>query len=480
MLNRVLLISPDRERLAGFIESLRCECPLVVLELNDPAVGMPGSGFPWAHYDLLVLEYEQDVASEGALEWFHWAMRECALPPVVVLSEQASVEIAVRFMKLGAVDYIDLTNVSPRRVAECVADVVLRREGRGGSSSYSSAIREGPAGRNAHADTRTGSGSSSGLSISEVRQLARADNAIAPRAATSDPAATLPDPNALAAMLDSSEETQVLGVAYSVEAQLEIPGYKIEHPLGVGGMASVLLARRLDDDLLIALKVIPLGETEQQAELLRAFMREYSALARLVHTNVVHIHERAFSNQYAYIAMEYLAGGDLKSKIKRGVSLVQAKKYTAQIARGLSAAHGTGLLHGDLKPTNILFRIDDSLALIDFGVAKELSTGGGNAAAEMVAGTPHYLSPEHILGHPLDVRSDLYSLGIVLYEMLVGQVPYISTEYQDVLRSHLLSPVPELPTNAKRFQPLLKGLLAKDPDDRFQSADEVIEALDWL
>ncbi|MCB1741634.1 MAG: serine/threonine protein kinase [Gammaproteobacteria bacterium] len=431
---RVLLITPGDERLAPLLSCLQATCAGARVQRHDPSRGMPGSRFPWSSYDLLVLEHERWPNRQSSLEWFTWAIKDLNLPPTIVLAERGSEELAVAYMKLGAVDYINRKVLTQKRFGRGVADAMVRRrapEDGGATGDYFDAedLSESPTVINAEA-----------LGQDIEQSMAR--------------------------------------------SRFDIPGYRITRTLGAGGMASVMLGRRADDDLEVALKIIPLGDGEFQADILRAFMREYNALSRLVHPNVVHIHERAFSSDFAYIAMEYLSGGDLRQRVSGGIAPDRAKQYLVQILRGLGAAHGLSLVHGDLKPTNILFRADGTLALIDFGVAKQLGQGSAprrpGTADKFLAGTPHYLSPEQILGERVDARSDLYSLGVVLYEMLAGRAPFSGREVQNVLRAHLMANSPRLDSDYANMQPLVDGLLAKDPDDRFQSAEEVLEALDWI
>jgi serine/threonine protein kinase len=183
--------------------------------------------------------------------------------------------------------------------------------------------------------------------------------------------------------------------------------------------------------------------------------------------------------------MEYFAQGDLRRRMRSGIATSEALAYGAQIARALAAIHALGTLHRDLKPGNIMLRLDGHLALIDFGLAKQAAFEMEITDTGLIFGTPHYMSPEQGHGQSLDQRSDLYSLGVVLYEMLTGQKPFNATNPMAVIYMHRNAPVPRLPPAQARLQPLIEQLLAKQPQARPASADEAVRLLEgareqWL
>jgi serine/threonine protein kinase len=268
------------------------------------------------------------------------------------------------------------------------------------------------------------------------------------------------------------------GGAAAPKAGARVPGYELLRRLGEGGMADVHLARRAEDGLEVALKILQL-EGQEDVTLLRRFMREYSLLARLTHPNVVHIYERAFARDFAYIAMEYFPAGDLAGRIQRGVGTDTAVSYLRQIAAGLGAAHALGIVHRDIKPGNILFRDEQRLAIVDFGISRATDQSSSMSMACALLGTPAYMSPEQVRGGEADVRSDLYSVGVVFYEMLTGRKPFQAAGLGDLLDAHLYAPPPRLHAELARLQPVLDGLLAKDPDERFQSTEELLLGVDW-
>jgi serine/threonine protein kinase len=175
--------------------------------------------------------------------------------------------------------------------------------------------------------------------------------------------------------------------------------------------------------------------------------------------------------------MEYLAGGDLKQKIRQGISEQDAVVYIQQIASALAKVHTVGVLHRDLKPGNIMLRKDGSIALIDFGLAKRMRLKLEMTDHGEIFGTPYYMSPEQGHANAVDARSDIYSLGVIFYEMLTGQKPYLADNAMGIIYKHSNSPIPLLPTRLAQYQAVMNLLLAKKPDDRLQTADEISE---WL
>jgi serine/threonine protein kinase len=207
------------------------------------------------------------------------------------------------------------------------------------------------------------------------------------------------------------------------------------------------------------------------------FLHEYEVIADLDHPNIVRIYDFGVSDDHVHIAMEYLSGGDLGQKITAGVVEKDALDYTRQIAGALHNLHSAGILHRDLKPGNIMLREDGSMALIDFGLAEKMQRDSGAAGTDGIFGTPHYMSPEQGRGRVVDARSDLYALGVIFFEMLTGKKAFNGSDPMSILFNHSEAPLPVLPRRLSRHQPLVNLLLAKKPQDRLQSAPEV---LDWL
>jgi len=260
---------------------------------------------------------------------------------------------------------------------------------------------------------------------------------------------------------------------------IEIPGYEIERELGDGAMAVVYLATQRSLERKVALKVMA-AALAADPSFCERFLREGKTLARLSHPNTVTIHDIGNVGSHYYMAMEYLPNGTLKERIAAGLSPEQGVQYLRQIASALGYAHAQGLVHRDVKPANILFRADGTAVLSDFGIAKSLEDRTQFTQAGFAVGTPSYMSPEQARGQQVDGRADLYALGVVLYEILTGQLPYVGADSLSTALAHLTQPLPELPITQGRYQGVLSRLLAKDPADRFADADELIRALDAL
>lgn len=243
-------------------------------------------------------------------------------------------------------------------------------------------------------------------------------------------------------------------------------------------MSSIYLAEREEDQVQVVLKVLNIANVENQ-DTLRRFIREYRLIGQLDHPNIARIYERAFAKSYAYIAIEYCPNGDLAMRLKKPLPTETAVSYMRQIAEGIGAAHKVGIIHRDMKPGNILFRADDSLAITDFGIAKMLGDSSELTAVGQIVGTMFYISPEQIRGKGVNKYSDLYSLGVMFYKMLTGKFPFYGESVEQILQSHLTAPAPKLPEELASFQAIIDGLLAKDPDERFQNAEEFIVGLEW-
>lgn len=256
---------------------------------------------------------------------------------------------------------------------------------------------------------------------------------------------------------------------------MDISGYRVVRTLGRGGMATVYLAEQQSVQREVALKVMStvlLGD-EQFGE---RFLREARIAAKLRHPNVVQVHDVGICGEHHYIAMEYLPGGPVMGRDGAPRPVDFALRIAGQIAGALDYAGAHGIVHRDIKPDNILLREDGAAVLTDFGIARA-SDASRMTRTGAIVGTPHYMSPEQARGQPLDGRADLYSLGIVLYELLVGRVPYQAADSLAVGIMHITAPLPKLPDELSALQPILDRMLAKDPAQRYQRGADVAAAL---
>jgi eukaryotic-like serine/threonine-protein kinase len=253
-----------------------------------------------------------------------------------------------------------------------------------------------------------------------------------------------------------------------------IPGYLIRETIGESEKAVVYLAHSEALGRDVALKVT-IGESDEDQQQLLA--REFEAVSRINHPAVVELHDYGVHAGREYLAMDYFPRGDLKARMYQGISESEALRYVGYIASALRVVHHAGILHRDLKPPNVMLRENDDVVLIDFGLARNLEGGLQSTRTGVLRGSPYYMSPEQALGEQLDARTDLYSLGIIFYEMLTGRKPFGGTSAIEVLQEHVNAPVPQLPERYAHYQSLLARLLAKSREERFASAEEVIEAL---
>jgi hypothetical protein len=260
-----------------------------------------------------------------------------------------------------------------------------------------------------------------------------------------------------------------------------IRGHRFVRELAIGGTSAVYLAESERAGEMVVLKVLRDSPSagDEHTQFTR-FMQEYELISKVRHPNVVRIFDLGIADDHAYLAMEYFPRGDLRSVIASGLDGSEALTYLAQMAAALQVVHAVGVLHRDLKPGNIMLRADDSVALIDFGLAKHVQSDAEITATGEIFGTPYYMSPEQGHGQTLDERSDLYSLGVIFYEMLTRQKPYLAQSPMGVVYMHANAPIPLLPEALRNYQQLINKLLAKDPIHRLASASALLAKIEEL
>ncbi len=392
-----------------------------------------------------------------------------AAPAVIAIAEDGNELTAVRAMQLGALDYLPKKLLTPERLSTAVR-VALRRverrvQRRLASLAHIEQDRAAQAAKEAAAAAAAPPPGRVGDTVAGVVPEGASAHTAAVTAVSTAVAEALPAPGVVALLTGPPNEDF-------------IPGYTLRLKVGESEKAVVYLAASAARGHNVALKVSKSLRDEAAG---RQFLeREYTAVQAIKSPLVVEIYDYGVHAGFEYLAMEYLPRGDLKARIQRGISEREALEYLKEIAEALQVVHQAGLVHRDLKPPNVMLRENDAVALIDFGLARQIDGGTSTSLQTgqtgVLRGSPYYMSPEQALGDLLDARSDFYSFGIILYEMLTGQKPYTGATALDVLQQHVSAPLPQLPQTLERYQPLLTKLLAKQRAERLASAAEIISA----
>ncbi|MEX0950867.1 MAG: protein kinase [Gammaproteobacteria bacterium] len=420
---RILIIDDSRD----FISLLRL---YLNKELQDAEIidydflknGKPNADFDWSGYDVLLLDYKLGEHEDG-LAWLKEFSRNPMFPPTIVLTAEGDEYIAVKAIKLGASDYINKKDISPKRLAEMVtAALEINAE----KTAEKKLLLE--------QDSNI---------VRELRETAKKA------------------PDSKKNKISTKED------------------YKLVRLIGQGAMSHVYLAERVTDGLSVVLKVLDISGVTDRV-LLRRFVQEAILISEIRSPFVVKIYEHGVTQKYGFIALEFFSRGDLKQRIEYGIHPEVAVSYMTHIAYGLMAIHELDIIHRDLKPANIMFRGDDSLALADFGISKRLGNRSDFTTLGKVLGTPHYMSPEQGQGLTIDARSDIYSAGIIFYELLTAKKPFRADSPAALIYQHIHADVPQLAPALSRYQAIVSRCLAKEPEQRYTEASELITDLEAL
>ena len=272
----------------------------------------------------------------------------------------------------------------------------------------------------------------------------------------------------------------------NVRGVLRLFGYDMRRCLATHDNVSVHVAFSAERSKEVVLKVLHRGRGSlSRDDNFDRFVDEFKMLYDLNDPAVAEIYDFRVTSHYCYIAMEYFPLGHLGGKLTQPLPIPDALRYTNEIAHALSIIHAAGIVHRDLKPGNVMLRDDGSVALIDFGISHGLRREDELAAAAdssptSISGTPYYMSPEQARGEQTDERTDLYALGVILYQMLTGEKLYVGDTTQAILDQHSHAPLPRLAPHLSANQPLLDRLLAKDVSSRLANARELIEAIERI
>lgn len=266
------------------------------------------------------------------------------------------------------------------------------------------------------------------------------------------------------------------GPAPAPRASDPFAGGRVALKLSDNGVVAVSLVNPDDGTASRVVKTILINDDKKgtKREHLRKFVDQYAAMQAISHPNIARIVDRGLSATHLFVTQEYCPGGDLNNLIAQRMSADDALKTLLRVATGLKAAHQVGFIHGDLRPSNVLIRADGSIAVVDFAMASAIEYAIGEGDSGVMLRSPEYLSPETINGQPADVRSDVYTLGLLFHEMLTGQRAYASPDLSRVMLDQLSAPVPTLAAQHEKFQPLLDRLMAKKLSERFASVQDVI------
>jgi ActR/RegA family two-component response regulator len=277
-----------------------------------------------------------------------------------------------------------------------------------------------------------------------------------------------------AAQAAAKEATKALSPSVAESSGVEVPGYSIVKDIATSNFSQVFLARSERLRRNVVLKVMNRGESQRELDDAERFQREYEIISSIAHRAIAEIYDFGSLPRHLYLAMEYFPCGDLRDRLRNPMSVEESLYYLRTIAEALRVIHVFGILHRDLKPANVMLRDDNSPVLIDFGLARRTLQDSSTTGIGQVLGSPYYISPEQSQGQRVDVRTDLYSLGVMFYEMLTGQKPYVGKTALAIMTQHTTEPVPTLPAVLAPQQPLLDRLMAKRPNSRYVSVDELL------
>lgn len=259
----------------------------------------------------------------------------------------------------------------------------------------------------------------------------------------------------------------------------QIDGYDIKRTLGKGGMATVYLAVQKSFGREVALKVMA-PELVSKRDFALRFDQEAKMVASLSHPNIVTVYDVGIQGSYFYLAMEFHPNGHLGDQIKKGLTPKQTLFVAKKLADALDFAHQNNIVHRDLKPDNVLFSSRGAPVITDFGIARDNSADTNLTQIGSTVGTPKYMSPEQAKGERVDGRSDLYGLGVIIYEMLMGEPPFKADDPVALAIKHCKDPTPRLPIMLEDYQPLVDKLMDKQAANRYATGAEVVAAIEAL
>jgi DNA-binding response OmpR family regulator len=487
-------------------------------------------------YDIVMLAMKFDEGIEepttDSFEWIRKLRSQPGFPEMIIVAEGGSELSAIRTLRLGAADYLPKRLITPQRLQRSIKLTLRaidkeaqRRAERLALAEAAKSAGKAEARPASTASTTAGepdksatslpaarpatlAGATSPVSTATGATLARAAKVALAAVPTPAPVRVPAPETAAPASVETSARDPAAASLPAAAASLpaaanslpapvkeikpvappnhQIPGYTILQKIGESEAAAVYLAIAEDLGHNVALKISKrkhqgseglVTDTGQRSIM---FQREFEAIAALDHPSIIDLFDYGIHEGVEFLAMEYFPCGDLKARLQNPLTAAEAIAFLKEIARSLKVVHEAGIIHRDLKPPNVMLRDDGSVVLIDFGLARSLLSGDGSTRTGVLRGSPYYMSPEQAQGEQLDARTDLYSLGVILYEMLAGKKPYLGASAIDVLQQHVMAPVPELPAHHIAYQPLLERLMSKSREQRISTCDELLNALEQM
>ncbi|MEO8062681.1 MAG: protein kinase [Pseudomonadota bacterium] len=534
--HRFLIVEDDTEYAQWLQHSIGSGWPTGSIVIMDwTSFGRVRTAMTVRDYDVVMLAQDFPEGIEDPHDSFDWIRKlrsQPGFPEMIILSTGGSELSAIRTLRLGAADYLPKRLLTPARIQRSIKITLRaidkeaqRRAERNalaagktddkaattltGAHTGVSAVSASAAGATPHVSTQTGATLAKaarlasqpltanvlpGVSTHTGANLTRAATVAVAMAPTPTPAPKPTPVRAVESGDPAARSLPAIGVSQPVAVREikavapddhHIPGYTILQKIGESEAAAVYLAIAEDLGHNVALKISKrkhTGEANPNDTGQRSimFQREFEAIAALDHPSIIDLFDYGIHEGVEFLAMEYFPCGDLKARLQNPLTADEAIEFLKEIALSLKVVHEAGIIHRDLKPPNVMLRDSGSVVLIDFGLARSLLGGDGSTRTGVLRGSPYYMSPEQAQGEALDARTDLYSLGVILYEMLAGKKPYLGASAIDVLQQHVMAPVPELPVHQLSYQPLLERLMSKSREHRIASCEELLLALEQM
>jgi len=524
---RFLIVEDDAKYASWLKHSVSAGWPADDVVLMDwTSFGRVRTAMTVRDYDVVMLTLKFDEFIEeptnDSFDCIRRLRSQPNFPEMIILAEGGSELVAIRTLRLGAADYLPKRLVTPPRLQRSIKLTLRamdkdaqRRAERLAQVAVKPAEAATPASPAPAPDPMTASilavppiATQAGATLAKAAQAAIAPRPLTPpthisthtgkhlaqaaRAAVAAMPPPRPEPAAPAKLEASSRDVAAVSMPAVVKElkpvapeNHQIPGYTMLQKIGESEAAAVYLAIAEDLGHNVALKIskrkhtagADIADSGQRSIM---FQREFEAIAALDHPSIIDLFDYGIHEGVEFLAMEYFPCGDLKARLQNPLTADEAIAFLREIARSLKVVHEAGIIHRDLKPPNVMLRDDGSVVLIDFGLARSLISGDGSTRTGVLRGSPYYMSPEQAQGESLDARTDLYSLGVILFEMLAGRKPYLGASAIDVLQQHVMAPVPELPLQHLVYQPLLERLMSKSREQRFHTCDELLAGLDQM